>query len=108
MSYAVEACSCFGRVFWFLFLADGVTVVFVFLKKVILAAEWKMVWKLEGQDRRGHRENSQQVVVTVLQERDGDGSCDLSSDSSCREKVSYLCHLESRIDRTQCLNGYGK
>lgn len=29
--------------FWFLFLADGVTILFVFLKKVILAAEWKMV-----------------------------------------------------------------
>lgn len=67
--------------------------------------------EVEGarQEKTGEeRENSQQVVVTVVQERDGDGSCDLRSESSWREKVSYLCHLESRIDRTWCLNGYGK
>lgn len=66
--------------------------------------------EVEGarQEKTEERENSQQVVVTVVQERDGDSSCDLRSESSWREKVSYLCCLGSRIDRTWCLNGYGK
>lgn len=36
-----------------LFLAVGMAILYVFLRKVILAAEWKMDWNLEGQDRRG-------------------------------------------------------
>lgn len=36
----------------------------MFLKKEILVPEWKMDWKLEGQDRREHRETSQQAVGT--------------------------------------------
>lgn len=65
----------------------------MFLKQVILAVEWKMDWKLEGQDRRGPRKMSQQTVVIVVQERD-DSNCDLSGSSECREKVSHLSYLE--------------
>lgn len=51
--HAVEAISCFvclRKGDWILFLADGVTIVFVLLKEVILAAEWNIDKKLEGQD----------------------------------------------------------
>lgn len=64
------------------------------LKKVILAAEWKVDWKLEGQGRRGYRQTSQQAVVTVVPEGEDDGSCDLSCSSGCRKKVSQLSDLE--------------
>lgn len=56
-----------------------------------------------GLDFGGARqERSQQAVVRVLQQRFHDGSCDLSSDSGRREKVSCLHHLESRM----VLNGF--
>lgn len=39
-----------GRGDWILFLADGVTIILVLIKEVILAAEWNIDKKLEGQD----------------------------------------------------------
>lgn len=41
-----------------LFSRWGNIIIFVFLQKIILAAEWKMDWKLRGQYKRGHRETS--------------------------------------------------
>lgn len=58
---------------------------------------------LEGGGARQERtqRDCQQAVVTVVQERDDSGSCDLSGGSGWREKVSHLNYLESRIDKSQ-------
>lgn len=52
-------------VYLFVFSKWSDLIIFVFLKKVILAAEWKMDWKLEGQDRRGPRELNQRAISSA-------------------------------------------
>lgn len=68
-------------------------IIFVFLKKVILAAEWEMDWKFEGQDRRGPREMNQRAIITLVQQRDDDNSCDLSRGSGCRVPTFELFRI---------------